>query len=408
MRHREVVVVGGGVVGLNVAYFLRQRGVRVTVLERDRVGSGASRGNAGEVCPDLASPLPARGMVTDGLANLYRRDSVALAIAPRLTPSLAGFLWGFWRAAAPAARARGFAFLSALGGPTRALFRELAAAGIVETINDAGYLYVYASPRSAKTGYDEVRARLGERRELAGELLDADGLRAHEPGLGGAARSGFVVADQWAIDPGRFVDNLVASLRADGVEILEGARVTGVDDERHRVLVRSSARSVGADAVVIAAGVGSRELCRGLGARVPVLPGKGYSFDVPVERPPSRLVRLEDAGVAVAPMRGRVRVAGTLELDPYGDRFNPDRIKAMVAAARPFLDGADWRALDHEWMGQRPMTPSGLPMVGPLARHPSVYVATGHNKLGVMLAPATGKAVADLVVDGRTWFRAAG
>lgn len=403
MRHREVVVVGGGVVGLNVAYFLRQRGVRVTVLERDRVGSGASRGNAGEICPDLASPWPAPGMVRQGLGNLYRRDS-GLYIAPRLSSSLAGFLWGFWRNSTPAARARGLALLSTLGRPTRALFRELAAAGIVETINDAGHLYVYSSQRSAEERHDDVRARLGERRTLVGELLDADGLRTHEPGLGSAARSGFLVRDQWAIDPGRFVDNLVASLRADGVEIVEGARVTEVDDERRPVLVRSSAQTVGADAVVIAAGVGSREVCRRLGVRMPVFPGKGYSFDVPAERPPSRVIRLEDANVAVTPMSGRVRVAGTVELDPYGDRFNPNRITAMVAAAGPYLDSVDWQARAHEWMGPRPMTPSGLPAVGPVAHHPSVYVAAGHNKLGLMFAPATGKAVADLVVDGRTWF----
>ena len=110
MRRREVVVVGGGVVGLNVAYFLRRRGVRVTVLERDRVGSGASRGNAGEICPDLASPLPAPGMVRHGLGNMYRRDS-ALYIAPRLDSSLARFLWGFWRNSTPAARARIFSVI---------------------------------------------------------------------------------------------------------------------------------------------------------------------------------------------------------------------------------------------------------------------------------------------------------
>lgn len=407
MRHREVVVVGGGVVGLNVAYFLRRRGAQVTVLERDRVGSGASRGNAGEICPELAAPLPAPGMLRQGLGNLYRRDS-ALYIAPRLSASLAGFLWGFWRCSSRSARSRGSAFLSALGRPTLDLFRELLAAGIVETINDTGHLYVYSSQRAAKQGRDDVRARLGKRRDLAGEILDAAGLRTHEPGLGSAARSGFLVHDQWAIDPGRFVDNLVAGLLADGVEIVEGARVTEVDDKPRPVRVRSNAETLRADAVVIAAGVGSRELCRRLGLRMPVFPGKGYSFDIPAESPPSRVIRLEDANVAVTPMSGRVRVAGTLELDPNGDRFNPNRITAMVAAARPYLDGVDWQRRDHEWMGPRPMTPSGLPVVGPVARHPSVFVATGHNKLGLMLAPATGKAIADLVVDGRTWFGVAG
>ncbi|HEY3688068.1 MAG TPA: FAD-dependent oxidoreductase [Streptosporangiaceae bacterium] len=177
----------------------------------------------------------------------------------------------------PRARDRGTAFLTRLGRPTRELFRDLEAEGIVRTINDTGHLNVFGSAASAEARRRAVRDRMGERGGLVGELLDAGGLRAYEPYLGGAARAGFLVRDQWAIDPGDFVDNLAAALRADGVELLEGARVTGIDDRGGAVTVRSSAGNARADVVVVAAGIGSAGLCRGLGVRLPVVPGKGYS-----------------------------------------------------------------------------------------------------------------------------------
>src|SRR5690606_4264572 len=124
-----------------------------------------------------------------------------------------------------------------------------------------------------------------------------------EPCVGDAAKAGFVVGGQWAIDPSSFVDKLADSLRSDGVRIVEGARVTGIDDD-DSVTVRSSAGNVRANTAVIAAGVGSTEICRRLGVNLPVFPGKGYSFFVPVTRPPSRVIKLEDARVAITPMSG--------------------------------------------------------------------------------------------------------
>lgn len=400
----EVVVVGGGVVGLNTAYFLARRGVRVTVLERDRVGSGASRGNAGEVCPDLVSPLPAPGLVGHAIGNLHRRDS-ALYIRPQLSLALTAFLWRFWRNSNLKARDRGTAYLSALAAPTRDLFREYQSLGLVPELNDSGFLYVHGSRESAQAHWDAVRDRLDPgRRDLLGAILGPDELKAEEPCLGGAAKAGFLVRDQWAVDPSAFVDKLADAVRAQGTEIIEGARVTGIDDGGEDVLVRSGAGNVRAGAAVIAAGAGSTAVCRRLGVSLPVFPGKGYSFFVPADRPPSRVVALEDAHVGVTPMAGRVRVAGTMEFDAAADRFNPARVAAIITAASPFLDGFHWEQRDLEWSAPRPMTPNGLPVIGPLAGHPSVFVAVGHNMLGLMLSPATGKAVADLVVDGKTWF----
>jgi D-amino-acid dehydrogenase len=132
--------------------------------------------------------------------------------------------------------------------------------------------------------------------------------------------------------------------------------------------------------------------------------GKGYSFSVFPESMPRRALHLPDGHVAVTPMNDRLRIAGTMEFDGTFDRFEPRRVEAMVAAASPYLRGIDWNGRSDEWVGPRPMTPDGLPMIGHLEGQSRIFVATGHNMLGVTLAPATGRVIADLMLRAEVPF----
>ncbi len=376
-------MVGGGVIGLCSALSLAHKGFDVTVVERDRLGSGASRGNAGEICPDLVEPLPAPGVIAGALRTLHRPDA-ALHIHPAISPGLVRFLAAFARNATRRRYRHGATALSTLAAGTFELFDELG----VSAIRD-GFLFAYGSATSAqeaRRGFLALGAPVGEvRLDLA------------EPCLGPGAVAGFVVERQWSIDPGAFVDALAARLRGLGVEIVEGARVTRVDEADGRVRVHTSAGEVESEAAVLAAGVWTRELGRTLGADLNLFPGKGYSFSVAADKPPSRLVHLGDAHVAVTPLGDRLRIAGTMEFDRDHDRFNPRRIDAIVRAARPYLSGVDWAGRREEWVGPRPMTPDGLPAIGRFPDRANVFVATGHNMLGLMLAPATGRLVAGML-----------
>ncbi|MEU9169648.1 FAD-binding oxidoreductase [Streptomyces sp. NPDC048420] len=145
--------------------------------------------------------------------------------------------------------------------------------------------------------------------------------------------------------------------------------------------VRTTAGTYAADTVVVAAGVWSRELCRSLGVRLDLAAGKGYSFSVH-----GVAAAVADRGVDAAV--ADVRVAGTMEFDRDPDRFRQGRVDALAAATRRYLPGADWDRREQEWMGARPMTPDGLPVTGP---------PTGHNMLGLMPAPVTGRLIAGWV-----------
>jgi D-amino-acid dehydrogenase len=194
----------------------------------------------------------------------------------------------------------GVASLAALAEDTFALFEELEALGVDGGAEKDGFLFAYPSYEAAAHGVAAFR-RLGAPVAPEG-VLAASALAELEPTLGPAARAGFLVERQWSLDPGRFVDSLAERLRRDGAELVEGARVTAVREGAGRVEVRTTAGTYGADQVVVAAGVWSREICRSLGVDIDLAPGKGYSFSVPADPLPRRLVHLGSAKAVLTPM----------------------------------------------------------------------------------------------------------
>ncbi|WP_074467026.1 FAD-binding oxidoreductase [Streptomyces sp. WMMB 322] len=395
-RTESATVIGGGLIGLCCAYYLRQAGLHVTVVERHRVGSGASRGNAGEICPDLVTPLPAPGVIGPALRGLPRRDS-ALHLRPRLDAALVRFLIRFGRNSTRRRHSAGVRALSQLAAGSFRLFEEMESAGVDAEPVKRGYVFAYASADSARRalgGFREVGAPLGS------DVLEGAELTELEPALGPRARAGILIEDQWSVDPSLFVDRLAGTLREQGVDIIEGARVSSLAEAGGRTRVRTSLGDFISDTAVIAAGVWSRELCRGLGVDIDLFPGKGYSFSVEADPMPRRVIHLGDARVVCTPMGERLRVAGSMEFDSNADAFHPRRVEAVVAAAGGYLRSADWSGRQDEWVGARVMTPDGLPAVGLVPGHSRIHLASGHNMLGLMLGPATGRLIADLLSPG--------
>jgi D-amino-acid dehydrogenase len=395
----HTVVVGGGLVGLSCAWFLRAAGQEVTVLEAGAPGGGASRGNAGAICPSMTEPLPAPGMIREALADLARPEA-ALHVHPTYAPRMAGFLRRFAAAATAERFARGLDAMAALAAGVTDAYDELAAAGIGTHAGTDGYLMLGASRSTAEDDRAAIAAMAARGVCAApGPLLEGDDLRAVEPLLGDAAVAGFLAPGERWIDPSRFVDDLAAGCEAAGVEIRTDAGATRISSFDDGVEVEGAAGRVDADVAVVAAGAWTPALLAPLGVKLPIRPGKGYSFAIRPEPLPVRPMHLGGAHVMAAPMGDRLRIAGTMEFDGTMDRFHAGRIAAIVRAARPYLR-VDLDARTEEWVGPRPMTPDGLPYLGPVPGHDRVIVAAGHNMLGLTLAPVTGRAVARLLATG--------
>jgi D-amino-acid dehydrogenase len=350
----------------------------------------------------MADPVPAPGMVAHAFANLFRRDA-ALFVHPAYAPRMAGFLARFARASTRAAYERGLAALGQLSKGVFEAYDELALAGIGTHAGRDGYLMCYASVASARKEREAfLRAAGTGLCSPPGPVLDAEAAAELEPLVSAAVRAAFHIPDERWIDPSRFVDDLARVNGDADVEIVPEVRVTAIDEGPGSVRVATSRGGFEGTAMVIAAGIGSRELCAMLGVRLPMQPGKGYSFSVHPELMPSRVVNFADAHVVATPMGDRLRIGGTMEFDGTLDRFNPRRIEAIVRALRPYVRGIDWSARTDEWVGPRPMTPDGLPFIGRLPGSSRAFVAAGHNMLGLTLAPVTGRVVAELVTTGRT------
>jgi D-amino-acid dehydrogenase len=309
------------------------------------------------------------------------------------------FVTRFWRFTSPARFSEGARSLAHLAEGSRELFEDMGAAG--PTMAKDGIVFAFASAASAQVALRSYRELGGAK---VGELLDRADLVALEPALGPAAVAGFHVEDQWWLDPSRFVDELAARLRGRGMEIVEGARATSIVDGATTAVVRTSTGDLETGAVVVAAGVESRVVWQ-LGVEI-----KFFRQRVTASRcRPSRcrpVVHLGDAHVVLTPVGNALqwRHDGTRYTDT--DAFRPRRIKAMVAAAHPYLKSADWHGRTNEWMGSRVLTPDGLPAIGRLPGTRRVIVATGHNMLGLMLAPSTGQMVTD-ILTADTPFEAA-
>jgi D-amino-acid dehydrogenase len=397
-RTCDVLVVGGGVIGLACAWYLLQAGRSVVVLERTRAGDGASHGNCGTITPSHAPPLPEPGVIAKGLKWMLRPDA-PLYVRPRFDPALWHWLLKFAAHSNARDHARATAIRAGLLNASRpALEALLETAGIDCGYERSGLLYVYRDPAEFA-----ARERLPERLQAIGIAAESwDGARAEreEPALRPGVAGGIWFPGDASLRPDRLVAGLAAAVRGAGGEILEHAPVDGFEREGGRIVgLRSGARCWRAPEIVLAAGAWSPRLARLLGIRLPIQPGKGYSMTFPrPARAPSRALVLKEPSVCVTTWSDGFRLGSTMEFSGYDERLTPVRLAALRRAAAEYLREPGTGEPLECWSGWRPMTWDDLPVIGRAPRADNVVVAAGHGMLGLSMAAVTGLLVRDLVL----------
>ncbi len=394
----RIAVVGSGLVGLATAYELSRRGAEVVVVSDRDPGAGASSNNAGWVVPAESGPVPGPGVVLQTLRWMAKPDS-PVYVRPSLSPSSIRFLTGMLRACNAAAYDRSFTATAALARGTMDALDAWAADGMTFEMHARGELRAYID----QAEYRRAAADLPryERAGLAPEALTGDEARAAVPVLSDAVTGAIRFPGERHVRPQGVVNALAGRVAALGAIQVRG-RVTGAWAlPSGGVELRGGFEPVRADVLVIAAGAWSAQVARLLGIRLPVRPGKGYSVDyTPAQLDMGPVVMLSEAHVAVTPLDGGTRVAGTMEFGRLDETVSPVRLRAVQQAPGRYFRTWDPDA-PHSApsAGLRPMMPDGIACIGRLRPYRNVFVATGHAMLGLTLAPRTAALLASAILD---------
>jgi len=395
-QQEDVVVIGGGVIGVCAAYYLLGEGREVTILERDDICSGSSYGNSGLIVPTHIVPLAAPGVIGTALKWMLSPES-PFYIKPRLDPALASWLWRFRAACNERKTKTSIPVMRDLGKAGAALCDELVRQeGLECDYQRNGHLMLYKTEHGLQDGFHE--ARLLEEHGFTNRTLTPSEVTEMEPSVRPDIAGAVYCGDDANLDPASFVRQLATRFQEKGGIIQTGTEVLGFDTSGGEIVsVKTSRGEHRPRQVVLAAGAWSPSLARDLGLKLAVQPAKGYSvtFESPATLP-SLPVRLGEAKVGVTPIGQMKRFAGTLELSGLNLTIDSRRVGAIVRAVGDYLTSEVERVSGDVWCGMRPCTPDGLPMIGPSGTVTNLIVATGHATLGMTHGPITGKLVAQL------------
>ena len=400
----RAAIVGAGIVGLSVAWFLQEAGLDVTVYDRREVAAGASAGNAGWICPAMVTPLPEPSVLRYGLTSVFRPDS-PFRIAPASLPSTGPFLAAFASHCTSSQWRAGVSAYAPLSAQALESYEALAAGQGTATVEEAAMYIAFESPGQAELLRHELRAVADAGLAFTVDELSASEVRREQPLLGPRAQYGLRIGGQRFVQPHEFVRSVASAVQARGGTLVTGAEVTSVTGRTSggaRLDVggaRSSPAPADFDVCVLANGAWLSALARRAGVRTTVAAGRGYSFTVRTPEPLRQPLYIPSIRVACTPASGGMRVAGTMEFRKPDDRLDERRIAAIVRSARGFMPLVDWTTLSAAWVGSRPVTPDGLPLIGRTSVA-DTFAAGGHGMWGMTLGPATGRLLAQFIATG--------
>ena len=397
-RH-DVLVVGGGVLGVCTAYFLTEAGRKVLLVDREDICAGSSYGNAGLIVPSHSVPFAQPGVVGQALRWMFDPES-PFYIRPRLELALLTWLWRFRAAANARHRDRTMPVLRDLIMKSLEIYRSLSAMDDMEFgFEERGVLHLFNTEEGLDEGRHEaevlgaidIETRVLSRREVVDRL----------GGLNATVVGAVYYPQDAHLTPARFVRALAARFQAMGGTVLAPAEVQGFERDGRRIIgVNTTAGMLEADEVVLASGSWTPLLARELGIKAPIQAAKGYS--VTFRRPegiPEVPFICGEGRVGVTPMGDTIRFAGTLELAGIDLSINQRRVEAVSRTPAAYVSEVDTRDMERleVWAGLRPLTPDGLSLLGRSPRYDNLTLAAGHSMIGMSSGPASARLVTQVI-----------
>ncbi len=395
----DVVVIGGGIVGLACAWSALRDGAAVTVVDRDFAGDRTSHGNAGGIAVTESTPISVNGLYMKAIKWLF--DPLGpLSLDWKHVPAALPWFLEFQRASNKE-RFKDISF--ALAKLNNRVYDDIVPMfediGVMDSFYRRGALTVYESDAAFAADQHEwaFKRELGVR----WRAMTADDIRECEPSLAPVFRHG-VFLDDWSHigDPMRVVIQLRNRVRELGAQCVEGTvKALDVSDGLAPAAVLATGDRVKGRRIVVATGAWSAEIAASIGDRVLLDSERGYNTTLPFHGIGlSREVIFAERKFVATPLDIGVRIGGAAEFAGLNAPPNYKRSDALLALGKRFLPGID-DAGAVKWMGHRPATPDSLPVIGRSPRASNVIYAFGHGHLGLTQSATTGALVADLLAD---------
>ncbi|MGL1921776.1 MAG: FAD-binding oxidoreductase [Hyphomicrobiales bacterium] len=392
--NHEVVVIGGGIIGLNIAFRLAKEGREVVVIDPGDSESRASFGNAGTISDYATVPVGTPNVLRNLPDLLFNRES-PLSVRYGNFPSLLPWLIKFAYHCLPGPTETNAKAIGLLLNNSSDMWNEMASElGASKHFRRHGCLYLYESEKAFKAStYDE---RLRRENGVDVEVITAKEVLDLEPGLQPFKGGAHFFPNATSIDdPGKVMEIIEQNLRELGVLFLK-TTATSISDNGSKIQVNCPDVTIDAAKVIIAAGAHSKALAASVGDHVPLDTERGYHIEYDLDvNPVSRPVCSAKRGFYASPMDGRLRIAGTVELGGLKLPPDPNRLKMLEHGARALFPHLG--KPDRSWFGYRPSVPSSVPIIRKSKKNRNIILAFGHGHLGVTLAPITAKIVSRLI-----------
>ena len=398
MRKKEVIIVGGGIIGLATAYYLNLEGHDVSVIDQDKIKSGASHINSGYLTPSHIIPLAAPGMISKGFRWMFNNSS-PFYIKPRFDLDLVNWGMKFMKSCTSEHVQKSMKSILDINLLSKKLFIEMQQSNNFDFhLESKGLLMAYKTSLAERE--EAKAASWAKDLGIIVKQLSKEEILKIQPKVPMEVAGAFMYESDAHTTPELFMNNLKNHLMSRGLKFFLDTVVTSFQKKEKKIEALNTNKGIfKADEFVIATGAWTEGILKELGIKLSIQAGKGYSFDVKNITGLSIPAILSEAKVAVTPMSGYTRFGGTMEISGINSKINSRRVLSIVNAAKEYYPGIEipLTSVDKARSGLRPLSTDGLPFIGRHSSFKNLVLASGHAMMGWSLGPATGKLITELV-----------
>lgn len=400
---KKVIIIGGGIIGLCSAYYLQKEGHQVTVIDQSNMDVGASYVNAGYLSPSHLTPLSAPGVMKQGLKWMFNRSS-PLYIKPRLNADFLKWSYAFNKSCNPEHVKKAIPSIKALALLSQELYDDIKA--------DEHFTFHYMKDgllnlcQTEKGLQAEIKiAQLAKSEGLEVIEVTVEDLKKLEPNVNLNVIGGTYYKCDSHTTPHEFMSEMKTYLKSKEVVFYANEKVEDLEVMDHKIIsIKTKNQKLTGDEFVLAAGSWSSLLSKKLGIDLLLQAGKGYRINTTRPTGIKLPSLLTESKVAVTPMNGFTRFAGTMEIAGINDKINKVRVDAIANSVTKYYPEITLTESekDDAASGLRPVSPDGLAYIGKSSKCSNLTIATGHAMMGWSMGTGTGKLVSELISDKKT------